>query len=226
MFYNACKGGTDAFDAMCALTSVSRKTRRWPLCMFYTTINIAMNNAWILYKDRPHPRPDPNLQKSYNSKFSFLYEVAYRMCRPWGVQRYLEINYRHSDIMRSLHSVFKLTREERGDVRPAPARARGPEPVPEPAPVLEPALAAAAWLPHVAPLAVNNAIRSEAPNVVPVHPFYGGRWLGNSRQSCDICTRVGNRTTKDICESQRCGNKPVCKWHSVILCQRCFYNLH
>ena len=95
-----------------------------------------------------------------------------------------------------------------------------------PAPVLEPALAAAAWLPHVAPLAVNNAIRSEAPNVVPVHPFYGGRWLGNSRQSCDICTRVGNRSTKDICESQRCGNKPVCKWHSVILCQRCFYNLH
>ena len=72
----------------------------------------------------------------------------------------------------------------------------------------------------------TNAIRSEVPNVVPAHPFYGGRWLGNSRQSCDICMRSGNLTTKDICESQRCGNKPVCKWHSFILCQRCFYNLH
>ena len=49
MFYNATKGGVDTFDQLCSLSTVSRKTRRWPLCIFYGMLNIAMNNAFILY---------------------------------------------------------------------------------------------------------------------------------------------------------------------------------
>ena len=51
MFYNAGKGGTDAFDQCCAVTSCSRKSRRWTMAMLYQTVNIAMNNAFILYKE-------------------------------------------------------------------------------------------------------------------------------------------------------------------------------
>merc|ERR1711891_79223 len=51
MFYNAGKGGTDAFDQRCASTSCRRKTRRWSMAVFYQTINIAMNNAYILYNE-------------------------------------------------------------------------------------------------------------------------------------------------------------------------------
>ena len=48
MFYNASKGGTDAFDMMCAASSTNRKTRRWPLCVFYGLLNIILNNSWIM----------------------------------------------------------------------------------------------------------------------------------------------------------------------------------
>ncbi|KAJ8876655.1 hypothetical protein PR048_021102 [Dryococelus australis] len=34
-FYNATKGDVDCFDKLCHTYSVSRKTRRWPLCIFY-----------------------------------------------------------------------------------------------------------------------------------------------------------------------------------------------
>ncbi|XP_076038309.1 uncharacterized protein LOC143023607 [Oratosquilla oratoria] len=33
-YYNSTKG-VDTFDQMCAVTSTSRKTRRWPLCVWY-----------------------------------------------------------------------------------------------------------------------------------------------------------------------------------------------
>ena len=55
MFYNVSKGGTDVFDRYCSDTSVSRKTRRWPLCVFYTLINIIMSNSYIVYKNRGGP---------------------------------------------------------------------------------------------------------------------------------------------------------------------------
>ena len=51
MFYNAGKGGTDAFDQRCAVTSCKRKSRRWSMAMFFQTVNIAMNNAFILYNE-------------------------------------------------------------------------------------------------------------------------------------------------------------------------------
>lgn len=34
-YHNATKGGVDPFDWMCAPYSCGRKTKRWPLCMFY-----------------------------------------------------------------------------------------------------------------------------------------------------------------------------------------------
>ena len=116
MFYNACKGGTDAFDARCAISSVSRKTRHWPLCVFYQLINIAMNNAFILYDQRPHPR----IQESYTSKGDFLTEVAYRMCRPWAVEKYRRLGNRHPQSRIILHSTFQLTDAERGDLLQPP----------------------------------------------------------------------------------------------------------
>ena len=53
MFFNASKGGINAFDGMCENLSYVRKTRRWPLYIFYTLLNIVMNNNWILYAVRP-----------------------------------------------------------------------------------------------------------------------------------------------------------------------------
>lgn len=43
-FYNSTKGAVDAFDEMSSIMSCSRKTRRWPLCIFYGIINSTLVN--------------------------------------------------------------------------------------------------------------------------------------------------------------------------------------
>lgn len=47
--YNDTKGSVDVVDKMCATSSVSRITRRWPLALFFVFLNIAGINAQILY---------------------------------------------------------------------------------------------------------------------------------------------------------------------------------
>lgn len=47
-FYNATKGGVDCFDKLCHTYSVSRKTRRWPLCVFYGLLNAVGINSMVL----------------------------------------------------------------------------------------------------------------------------------------------------------------------------------
>ncbi|XP_060880495.1 piggyBac transposable element-derived protein 4-like [Metopolophium dirhodum] len=41
LFYNSTKGGVDTVDQMCGNYSVSRRTRRWPLSIFFQLLNIA-----------------------------------------------------------------------------------------------------------------------------------------------------------------------------------------
>lgn len=48
-FYNSTKGGVDSFDQMCSHMSTSRKTSRWPMCVFYGMINIASINSYIIH---------------------------------------------------------------------------------------------------------------------------------------------------------------------------------
>lgn len=50
-FYNFTKGGVDALDEKCAKMSTSRRSRRWPLTIFYTILNIASVNAYIIYSN-------------------------------------------------------------------------------------------------------------------------------------------------------------------------------
>lgn len=49
-FYNKTKGGVDTFDQLSHTYSVSRKTRRWPLCMFYGLLNTVGINSMVLLK--------------------------------------------------------------------------------------------------------------------------------------------------------------------------------
>lgn len=49
MFYNSTKGGIDCVDQMCGNYSVSKRTRRWPLVIFFQLLNIGGLNANILY---------------------------------------------------------------------------------------------------------------------------------------------------------------------------------
>ncbi|GBP15968.1 PiggyBac transposable element-derived protein 4 [Eumeta japonica] len=54
--YNKTKGAVDTFDQMCGHLSCNRKTRRWPLCIFYGMINMAVLNSFILHVDNSRTR--------------------------------------------------------------------------------------------------------------------------------------------------------------------------
>lgn len=49
LFYNATKGGVDTFDQLCHSKTVSRKTRRWPLRVFYGMLDAAGVNSFVIY---------------------------------------------------------------------------------------------------------------------------------------------------------------------------------
>lgn len=49
-FYNATKGGVDTLDFKCSNYCANRKSRRWPLVVFYHLLAVTSSNAHILHK--------------------------------------------------------------------------------------------------------------------------------------------------------------------------------
>nr|XP_026499645.1 uncharacterized protein LOC113403342 [Vanessa tameamea] len=49
MDYNATKGGVDTVDKMCETYNVARGTNRWPMGIFYSFMNVAGINSFVLY---------------------------------------------------------------------------------------------------------------------------------------------------------------------------------
>lgn len=50
MTYNETKGGVDVVDKMCEAYNCTRGSRRWPMTVFYTAMNIAGINSFVIYK--------------------------------------------------------------------------------------------------------------------------------------------------------------------------------
>ncbi|KAF2890383.1 hypothetical protein ILUMI_15790 [Ignelater luminosus] len=46
--YNDTKSGVDSLDAKCALYSVQRRSRRWPMAVFFAVLNIAGVNGYTI----------------------------------------------------------------------------------------------------------------------------------------------------------------------------------
>nr|XP_022906140.1 piggyBac transposable element-derived protein 4-like [Onthophagus taurus] len=80
--YNETKGGVDTFDQLSSNMSCSRKTRRWPLCVFYGMVNSASINSYIVYCYNTFKRGEKPL-----SREGFMIELAYRLAKPWMEHR-------------------------------------------------------------------------------------------------------------------------------------------
>ncbi|KAL0894586.1 hypothetical protein ABMA27_013153 [Loxostege sticticalis] len=48
-FYNKTKGGVDEIDKKCSIYTSSRRTRRWPMVVFYRMLDISTVNSHVLY---------------------------------------------------------------------------------------------------------------------------------------------------------------------------------
>ncbi|XP_049306180.1 uncharacterized protein LOC125776692 isoform X1 [Bactrocera dorsalis] len=95
--YNNTKGGVDELDKKCSIYSCSRRTRRWPLAVFYRLIDISAVNAYILYQS----------SRNYSgiSRANFLKTIARNLVVPHLQRR--EHNKRISRSLRDIiHSIL------------------------------------------------------------------------------------------------------------------------
>ena len=104
MFYNATKGGVDTFDQICSALACSRKTRRWPVCVFYGILNIAVNNSFYILQNLPG-------NKLYNRK-EFSMALAMELGRDWALHRLANRRYLPRDVTGLICSVFEVKEPE------------------------------------------------------------------------------------------------------------------
>ncbi|XP_066970870.1 uncharacterized protein [Macrobrachium rosenbergii] len=111
-FYNKTKRGVDVLDNMCGRYSCSRKTRRWPLCLFYGMVNIAVFNVFILSKLK-----DGCLTKV---RRAFMHILATELVKPWAVRRLHQTGMKlsASNLIRSCFGITEDVRPQ--DVNPTP----------------------------------------------------------------------------------------------------------
>lgn len=48
-YYNRTKGGVDKLDEKCSVYCSGRRTRRWPMAIFYRLLDISSVNSFISY---------------------------------------------------------------------------------------------------------------------------------------------------------------------------------
>lgn len=77
-YYNATKAGVDVVDQMKEEYSVGRMTRRWPMRLFFSILNIAGINSQIIYKENTG---------QLLFRRTFLKEIALAMTRPHIIRR-------------------------------------------------------------------------------------------------------------------------------------------
>ncbi|CAK1598332.1 unnamed protein product [Parnassius mnemosyne] len=49
LFYNKTKGGVDTNDKLCSTYNVARRTKRWPMVIFFHLFNVSAINAFVIY---------------------------------------------------------------------------------------------------------------------------------------------------------------------------------
>lgn len=103
LFYNSTKAGVDALDQKCANYTTSRRSRRWPMTIFYALLNIGGVNSRVIYQ---FARDGKEM-----SRYNFLKQLGRDLCIPHVQKRY------QTSLPRSLKaSIFNMI----GDTLPPP----------------------------------------------------------------------------------------------------------
>uniref|UniRef100_A0A1B6FAD5 PiggyBac transposable element-derived protein domain-containing protein n=1 Tax=Cuerna arida TaxID=1464854 RepID=A0A1B6FAD5_9HEMI len=114
-FYNSTKGGVDTCDQLCSLYSVSRKSRRWPLVIFFCLLNTVGINAQVIHAS------NHNFERRIIRR-NFLEEIGLSLVRP-----FMQIRVQTLTLPRELRSSIKKFLPEEDVVAPRerpPARGR------------------------------------------------------------------------------------------------------
>lgn len=82
--YNQMKYPVDVVDQMVNTFSTRRKTRRWPLLMFFHITDLCALNAYLIWVKR---HPNWKLAQSVHRRSIYLKELALELMIPWMQQR-------------------------------------------------------------------------------------------------------------------------------------------
>lgn len=102
-WYNLTKGGVDSLDEKCAKYSCSRRTRRWPLAIFFKLVDICSVNAFIIYTSYP--------QNANDSRFSFIEKLADLLVKDHMIRR-LNVGNLSREVKNIIHRIQGISEVE------------------------------------------------------------------------------------------------------------------
>lgn len=114
--YNMTKGGVDTVDQMCGSYNVSRVNKRWPLQLFFSFMNVAGINAFVLHK--------LSMDNNKLERRLFLKSLAYDLMKPHLSER-AGILTLPLDIRVFLEKYREKTNDESTSDEPPPKRTKG-----------------------------------------------------------------------------------------------------
>ncbi|GBP21878.1 PiggyBac transposable element-derived protein 4 [Eumeta japonica] len=82
-FYNSTKGAVDTVDQMCSIMSTSRKTNRWPICLFFNILNLTIVNAYVIHVSNAIRNGTKPMKRR-----PFALQLADDLMKPWLQERY------------------------------------------------------------------------------------------------------------------------------------------
>lgn len=102
-FYNKTKAGIDLLDMKCAIYDSNRRTRRWPLAIFYRILSIASVNSFILYMCYTG--------SEIMTRFQFIKQLSQSLVEP-HLRRRLTIPQLRRDVKQEIKRILGENQQE------------------------------------------------------------------------------------------------------------------
>lgn len=94
-FYNATKSGVDTLDYKCSNYSTNRRTRRWPLAIFYHLISLSCSNSHIVYS---------TVQQQKIDRFEFMKAIGMSL-----IKKHMETRLKIPNLPQELKKIILET---------------------------------------------------------------------------------------------------------------------
>lgn len=107
-YYNGNKGGVDSLDEKCSKSSSSRRTRRWPMAIFFRVLDISVVNSYILhqcYKNNP----------LLKEKSHFAKQLAKQLVQAHMKRRMINVHVPR-EIRNSISRILDVTTEQTAEL--------------------------------------------------------------------------------------------------------------
>lgn len=102
--YNSTKGGVDGLDHKIANYSSNRRTRRWPMAIFFTIIDVSAGvNAFVIHQTY---EKTPRMKR-----MEFMRDLAFDLIKPFIAQR-LQKGHLPRELSMSMRRILQIPESE------------------------------------------------------------------------------------------------------------------